>query len=331
MTINIDRAFSWYYQLFPSLISSAGLELKNRLSLTYPGDKEIHLRIIALADYAHNCENPVEKAECLAFAALRASELGLIELGIDLFNQSILFLPRDVRLASVLWCLGWAYDQNGTKTLSYGNWYESRSLITELLQNESTRSVSDPNVKSNIRWLETVLDEMNLHLARIPEEGLFWLHQFDRTGGSDVVKKYEVKITGLINQNRYPAARQEINDLLQLSRGLPDLSRQGAAYLVTALAESEMGNPDEALKLIREGLGKYKKESHEQMCGKWIAGLICLQNPQKKVQARQFLESAILDISELGFSADRFNQSTRTSWYSARKLEMEAVISELFD
>jgi hypothetical protein len=324
--IDIFRALVWLNS--PNSHSSLSNEARQLIIAAYrfaPADARIKPVLERLRNASHSPGDPLEKAEILISCAAIGYWRGWCpQAAYDAREAVISYDHDDHRRAVALWILGaiqWKMCQNHD---AYRSWGEARDIFGQ-------RKILLQHFPEETAWYKNRVWEMDVELARRPEEILTWLNYFEcsslRTPTQQVVRRVQDKI----RQRAYSNIYALMTDLQEANSRSEGIHEKAEIYLEFGLALYQMENVHFSIELLRKsvqnfypGVGNY----HKQVVARCMLGALEWMNNLSRKQAEEDWSRCVAEFENLRLCASRDNHQTKMKWYAEHHAILHAALLE---
>lgn len=324
--ISMSQALGWLNQLDQSHLSQKSVFTLWQISQTNLTEFEKEKLIDAAIYNTRDSADPIEYAEVLV-------NCGKIQVDRNRLPQGHIYLDyaRTVyekrqdrfRLAVVLWMMSIIERKLLENHASHGHARTARGLL-EQIKREPTL-----DQKNNYAWwLQDRISEMDEDLVATPEEAYFWLNQFESTHLKPTSIQFCDSIVAGVREKQFGRVYHLVASLIDITRSSTDPFETSEILAFCGLVNIQMGNSNDAIKLLRKSIVGYDSKLHHQTAVRWMLGMTLFTQPTGISQAVSNCNLCISDMEKLKSNAEQRNRPHELSWYENKVVMMRKILNK---
>ena len=271
------------------------------------GDERLHRELGVLIAAIYFKKGDLERAR------------SYLEESIDRYREA-----RDAHRETVArWMLGICLWQAGDcRQVAHERWSASRDLF----KMQAYHALRIQPAPEKVKWYLGRIAEMSVWLARTLEEAATWLNAFDPASLEPATIVVRDRMAAAILHGQYAQARLYLGEMMVLARDTGDYLQLPEVYVVSAQAEFQMENLDEAERRLDEASQRYAPRSHRQAVARWMLGCVRWQISGKEHLAIRGWQQASVLFEDLAAAADQRGDPPRCQWYQEQVRAMQGAL-----
>jgi len=324
--ISLEETHEWLNVINPTNLSLVSREMIDALRTESLSDRNVDHLIKELLEQTQKSIDPLEYAEALTHCAvIRAargeykSALGNIQKAVPLYKSS------QYKFAVALWMQGWIEWRLQENRKAYIHWTDAKEILKSLVKSLTTTRRAE--YFQQIPWYLERIEDMSLELVRHAEEAYSWINWFEPSHLGQTGLGFRELLDQKIAENKGASVYQVMQALQNQKLNIPDNQAAPEMLVEAGLAAHQLGIEYESEMLLKQAIGLFRPESHQQASVYWMLGAVQLAIKGKTLEAIQNWERSI-EIFE------RIPQRLKTRQRQAYKnwlLEMLPVFQKALD
>jgi len=290
--IPLEKAHEWLNVINPTNLSLVSREMIDALRTGSLSDRNVDHLIKELLDQTQKSIDPLEYAEALTHCAvIRAargedkSALGYIQKAVALYESS------PYKYAVALWMLGWIEWRLQENRKAYTHWTDARDILKSLVKSLTTTHRAE--YFQQIPWYLERIEDINLELVWHPEEAYSWINWFEPSHLDQTGLGFRDLLDQKIAENKSASVYQVMQALQRQMLDSPDNQAAPEMLVEAGLAAHQLGIGYESELLLKQAIGLYRPESHQQASVYWMLGAVQLAIEGKTLEAIRNWERSI--------------------------------------